>query len=265
VQAAEFEWDLELTSMDLNATAVLMPLGPEWGPIQTDLQVGASQRLRSLGHAFASREGNGGNGPIQDGDPFAVGSFFDVFFDLTITDVDPLRDFPGLPSGAQLSFTGNGPLRVQTLYFAEARLNEPNLGLFPPPESAPYLGFGGLEIPLGGDFNGNGEPDKIKLDFVTLAAADTNRTFITLPDGTVIDAFDAIMNLSGAVVDISQDPPFGPITLTGPTTATSRLVGPGPVPEPASLALLLLGLGSTLLCRRRPAGGRAVASRSDVA
>jgi len=257
-QAAELEWDLELLSMDLNATGALMPLGPGWGPIRTDIHVGESQALGSVGHAAANRVENGGGGPIQEGDLFEVGSFFDVFFDITITDVDPQSDFPGLPAGAQLNFAGNGPLRLQTLYSVEARLNQPNFGLFPPPESAPYLGFGGLEIPLGGDFNGNGEPDKIKLGVVTLTVVGANRTFITLPDGMVIDAFDAIMNLSGAVVDLSQDPPFGPIILAGPTTASSHLQGPGPVPEPMPLVLLLLGLGGAALSRARQVGDHGV-------
>src|SRR5262245_8448931 len=67
------EWDLELLSMDLNATA-LMPLGPGWGPILTDVHVGESANLASLGRAFArkgSPEGAAADAPVP-GDQYFV-------------------------------------------------------------------------------------------------------------------------------------------------------------------------------------------------
>ncbi len=147
-----YEWDIELISMDLNATT-LLPLGPGWGPILTQVHIGESSSLASAGKAFA----------------------FDRF--------------------------------------------------------------------------PNGENDKIKFTLVAHTVGDANRTFVILRDGTVIDSFDSIADLSGAVVDESQDPPFGPISLTGPTTATSRLVVQTP---DAGSTLLLFGGGLALLhCMQR--------------
>jgi hypothetical protein len=145
----------------------------------------------------------------------------------------------------------------------------PNYGLIPPPEVSPYIGHFSIEIPLGGDINGNGENDKIKFTLATHSVGDENRTFIVLPDGTVVDEFDSAAFLEGSVVDESTDPPFtigsldpntglpDPNVFGGPTTGSSRLVNPV-IPEPKDWALLtgagLLGLAlfRRLLARSTP-------------
>jgi hypothetical protein len=185
-----------------------------------------------------------------DGRLFFVDSFFDVFFDITVTDVDvrPGRDYAGGFPAIQIQ--NNGPADMQSSYFRTFDKDAPNFNLIPPPESAPYIGHTTIEIPLGADINGNGENDKIKFTLVTHAAGDENRTFIQLPDGTVIDSFDSTASLAGLVVDESTDPPFGPFELTGPTTASSNLLNPI-VPEPSSLVLCLgTGLLATAFRRR---------------
>jgi hypothetical protein len=132
---------------------------------------------------------------------------------------------------------------MQNSYTAIFDQNAPNFGLIPPPEEAPYIGHFNIEIPLGGDINGNGENDKIKFTLATHSVGDENRSFIILPDGTVLDTFDSTAFLEGAVVDESTDPPFS-IRLTGPTTASSTLLNPPQtVPEVGSTAgLLVLGI-----------------------
>ena len=252
-----YEWDIELTSINLNANGVLMPLGPGWGSILTDIHVGESATLRSLGKAYAASDLSQTaprNSPPALGEQFFVQSFFDIFFDITVTDVDPVHNFGGGPTdGLSLTFPNNGPAHMQNVYKVTADPNAPNFGLIPPPEAAPYVGHFSIEIPLGADLNGNGEDDKIKFTLVAHTVGDANRTFIILPDGTVIDNFDSTADLSGAVVDLSQDPPFGPISLNGPTTATSHLVAS--VPDGGSMLFMLsgalTGLAGTLRLRKR--------------
>ena len=197
-----------------------------------------------------------------DGMPFFVDSFFDVFFDITVTDVDSRdgRDFAGMPDGASIVLQDTGPAEMISNYDQIFDKDAPNFGLIPPPEVAPYIGHVTIEIPLGGDINGNGEDDKIKFQLVTHAAGDENRTFIQLPDGTVLDTFDSAALLEGAVVDVSTDPPFtigatlpnglpDPSVFGGPTTASSKLMNVL-VPEPSSLLLLALGILGLASARR---------------
>ena len=272
--ATQLEFDTQLTSLNLTTpNAVAMPLASDPGNALGDSISGygfvnsqvtvtlSSQRAinpgpPSLGAACASDTadptGGGcqvsGNHPpidpnVLDGQQFFVSSFFDVFFDVTVTDVDPRpgRDFAGQAPGASivlqnLSDTGNRDM--QSNYTVLFDKNQPNYGIVPPPQVSPYIGHFDIEIPVGGDINGNGENDKIKFTLAAHQVNDVGRTFITLPNGTVIDSFDSTADLSGAVVDLSSDPPFQ-IHMIGPTTAESTLLNPI-TPEPSSLALLLV-------------------------
>ena len=202
-----------------------------------------------------------------DGETFFVDSFFDVFFDITVTDVDARagRDYAGQPDGAAITLTNNGPAHMQSFYSAVFDKDAPNFGLVPPPEVDPYIGHFDIVIPLGGDINGNGENDIIKFTLATHSAGDENRQFVTLPDGTVLDQFDSAAFLAGAVVDEITDPPFtigaqlpnglpNPAAFGGPTTATSTLLNPlpgGAIPEPVSALLCAAGLGALAMSTRR--------------
>lgn len=187
-----------------------------------------------------------------DGQAFFVDSFFDVFFDITVTDVDPRagRDYAGQPDGASIQLPDTGPAQVFSSYTRIFDEGAPNFGLIPPPEESPYIGHVQIEIPLGGDINGNGENDKIKFTLVTHSVGGENRTFIQLPDGTVIDEFDSGGLIEGLVVDESTDPPFtvgairadglpDPSVFGGRTTASSRLLNPQ-IPEPSTGILAAL-------------------------
>ncbi len=91
---------------------------------------------------------------------------------------------------------------------------------------------------------------------------DSNRTFIVLPNGTVIESFDSAAALDGAIVDETTDPPFSigminpltglpdPLLFGGPTGASSDLLNPV-VPEPSQGLLAILGSAAMFFRRRR--------------
>ena len=156
----------------------------------TNVQIRQSQQLPSKGLTLAN--------PSPNSPEWAVDSFFDVFFDLTITDADPDFDFGGQSGVTSLQFLDIGPAQMSSRYSAIFDESAPNFGLFPPPASAPYGGWFNVEIPLGIDLNGNGENDKIKFTFALFTVMDEGRTFIILPDGTVINNFDMELSLEGS-------------------------------------------------------------------
>jgi hypothetical protein len=197
-----------------------------------------------------------------DGQTFAVDSFFDVFFDITVTDVDPRagHNYVGQADGASVPMLNKGPARLEAQYTAVFDKIAPNFGLYPPAQASTWNGFYGFQIPFGFDINGNGENDMIKFSLATISALAANAQFVTLPDGTVVTEFNVGTYMTGSVVDLSTDPPFtigsltgpgspDPNSFGGPTTSTTHLLNPT-TPEPASLSLLALG-GLAMLRRRR--------------
>jgi hypothetical protein len=284
----QLEWATQLSELNLMTPApVPIPLASDPGntlpgnpPSQSgygfvDSQVTvtlSSQRLinpgpPSLGAACATVGGDpAGQMCVPDGDPepidpnvldgeqMFVSSFFDVFFDITVTDVDTRagRDYAGQPDGASFTLqnlSDMGNRDMSTNYQVIFDKDAPNFGLLPPPETFPYIGHFNIEIPLGADINGNGENDKIKFTLAAHQVNGENRTFIILPDGTVVDDFDSEADLSGAVVDMSTDPPFT-IEMEGPSEARSLLLNPV-VPEPSAMVLLAGGIVAQLFRRRR--------------
>ncbi len=290
-QAVVLEFDTELTELNLTTPSpVPLPLASDPGNALGDSVEGygwvdslvtvtlSSQRLispgpASLGQACATNEGGGPTGqachptgsppPINPnelhGQNFHVDSFFDVWYDITVTDVDPRpgRDYAGMPNGASITLqdlTDSGIRDMQASYSAVFDKDHPNYNMVPPTSSFPYIGHFDIEIPLGGDINGNGENDKIKFTLAAHQVDGENATFIILPDGTVVDNMDSIASLDGLVVDESTDPPFH-IDLAGPTQATSKLINQV-VPEPSALVLLMAaGVLMPVVRRRRGRNG----------
>lgn len=217
-----------------------LPLAQGWEYLETELRLSESVTRRSLGRADAWDLGGG---------EYYVESFFDVYFDLSLTDVDPAKTFPGGTDDQTWWLGGNGPARFTSRYSLAADALAPHLGLLPPPEAAPWVGLEGFGIPLGIDINGNGEADILKFDGAAIAADDVDRGFITLPDGSVLYLFESMTQLSGGVVDLSADPPFQ-VTLYG-TGIVQAAGSPPAIPEPGSLAILGGGLLIVIRKRRR--------------
>ncbi|MHC4995252.1 MAG: hypothetical protein ACYTGQ_09395 [Planctomycetota bacterium] len=288
-------FDLELTELNLAGGPYPMPLASDpanqngdsidgYGFVDSNVRITlSSQRAPNAGphtvglaHAtnylnqqfIVSPNAAPINPAVLDGQTFFVDSFFDVFFDITVTDVDTRagRDYAGQPDGASLVFSDNGPAQILSNYTVVFDKDAPNFGLIPPPEASFFTGFIGIEIPLGGDINGNSENDKIKFELGTVTFGDGNRGFTELPDGSVLSNIDMAAYYKGAVVDESTDPPFtlgstvgvgtnapsfsGPGALSGPTTATSTLQNPI-VPEPGAGVLLTLLVAAAVVSRRR--------------
>lgn len=255
---------LPLTGAGTTSTLAGAPAatGDGYGWVESNISISLSASAPSIGEARlglpysfdnAARgvaagcvEGAGTAGNANSGDTVCVSSFFDVYYDVIITDADTSAGYFGGNGPLVLGASGLGPINMQFFGDCVADTSKPNLGCLPPVGS-PYIGHFEIKMPLLQDVNGNGELDVMKFVFGTHDVGGVTNSFFN--GDQLVDQFGSTIAGSGAVMDAIADPPFTFI-LTGPTTAQQQIVY-RQAPEPVSLALLGAGLGLMGLARRR--------------
>ncbi len=260
---------LPLTGAGTTSTEVSAPAATVdgYGWVKSNISIGLSTTTPSTGQAHLSVPYDFGDsvaaaastriciaggmaGNVNTGDTVCVASFFDVFYDVTITDIDSSAGFFDGGGPQELGALDLGPINMQFSGECIADTSIPNLGCLPPVGS-PYIGHFAIVMDLGVDVNHNTLDDVMKFEFGTHNVGDVTNTYI---DGSnVIDEFDSTIAGNGAVMDAEVDPPFS-FTLTGPTTAQQGIVYPAQTaqaPEPVTFALFGAGLAALGLSRRR--------------
>ena len=275
---AEILFDTEILSMNLSGGPFPMPLASDpgnalgdsidgYGFVNTQVTINASsQRVsspgpQSLGQACGiNSSGCPPTPPIDpnalDGTSYFVNSFFDVFYDISLTDVDarPGRDYAGQPDGATIIFQDVQMLNFQSNFNAVFDKDVESFDLLMPPQSDFYIGFP-VDLLLGADINGNGTDDRLATTLFSYAIGDENRSGVTLITNQLWrHQHDTAARLEGFIGDVggSGGVPFqigaqlpngqpDPAAFGGPGEVESRLVN-DVVPEPGTFTLTLFGV-----------------------
>jgi len=150
--AQTFSREIPITvDIELQANDVLTPLGFNFADVIVDIQIEGT----GGGNFSIFSQNRSDPMDVVDGDAFAVESFFDVFFDITITDIDPDNDLdPAAVTGTDL-ITGqeqivltNNPSFFLRSGTAIANLSLGNFGLIA--QTPDFLWIRDTPIVLGG-------------------------------------------------------------------------------------------------------------------
>ena len=185
-----------------------------------------------------------GPNEVNSGDTFQVDSFFDIFYDITITDDDIRsgRYFAGQSDGGRITLQDIGPVRMSANYECVADVSLPVMGCLPQLASEQYFGNLPLSIPLGVDVNANGPNDKIKINDQNLGlgsfagsefvAGDYKVSFESFnPPGPFNDNLHSFFDIRDAAVsDQSADPPFSGVLYMEGLSVIILVPSPGALP-----------------------------------
>jgi len=256
----QLNYATQLTNMDMTVSGLVIPGGPNFAPVTVNMVVGLNPNQASLGHATATGLASGPGGTVATGDQFFVDSFFDVFFDISLTPTNTSNGllFGTFGVGQTASLEPPFSAHMENQYTVTANTALPQDGLVPPPAGAPYIGHLNVAIPLPFIDPSDGLQYEFAFKLAQHNVDGQSATFITLPGGVVQDTMNSAGYLSAGIMHVGDafDPPFtvgnqsdafnGVGALTGPTSADSLQL----TPEPASLLLLAGGVIAVALRRR---------------
>ena len=238
VYAQEATVPTEIVEMQLVGEG-RMPLGTNFVPVLNRVTIEISNTNPSIGQSNYQFPGNPSD--VTNGQEFVVDSFFDVFFDITIEDIDLINDNDGRVGTI---FTTPLGYRSISSFSCVAGISQPNFGCLQQLDS---LMPENIVIPLDVDINGDNVNDEMNvlLDIPLEAGLIEN-----LPTRIQLIVMYPFFPISGAALRGEINPTFL-IPLTGTLTITEEifyfppLIGGEIIPIDTT-SLLLAGVQTNL-------------------
>lgn len=193
--------DFQFNSLSFSGNA-LMPLGTDYGLVETSVDFSMSFGTNATGNTIIREDGDN-DLVLESGENSFVESYFDVFFDITLTDQDAGADFANAQSVISfdnVSFNmGDNPFVPQCAIVADG-LTFGGCGMLMAASSSgdDYDMLGGpMVLDLGFDINGDFILDQLTINSLELSFLGALTTSVV--GGAIVQTYDLDAVLMGGI------------------------------------------------------------------